>query len=189
MSSRCKYCASLFLSDLVNLTSREFHGHEFPQSAYYQHHSCFQDLEHAANDGCDLCQLILECFKGTPYDGDLIWPNEWEGEGCDVGSSMYAEAKCLDVSDVKISINSEDVWSFATLGSVKVLDNLLVQVGPRQEDPYDEETGVYAEEGLPKLRLILSTSRGICSGYLNRKESNEICRKSGACKWPSRWSS
>lgn len=188
MSSRCKYCAGLFLSNLVDLTSTELHGHEFPQAAYYQHHSCFQDLEHAANDGCDLCQLILECFKGTPFKGDLTWPEEWEGEGCDVERSMYAEAKDLDVSDVKISINSEDVWFFATLESVRVLDNLLVQVGPRQDDPYDEETGVYAEEGLPKLRLILSTPRGICSKVLNRKESNQFGRKSSACEWPSRWS-
>ena len=162
MASRCKYCAGLFLSDLVDLTQREFEGHSFPKVAYYQHHSCFDDLEQAANDGCDLCQLILDCFRGTPFKGEINWPEEWEGPQCNIDTSIYSETKYLDATDVKISINSEHVYSDEPLEKVRVLDNLLVQVGPRQGDAFNEETRDYDydNEGFAKLRLVLTTSHG-----------------------------
>lgn len=165
MTTRCQCCEKLFLSDLVALAQKEFTANEFPQNSFYQHHSSFDALEQAANDGCNFCQLVLECFKGTPSresTGDLLWPKEWLRGDCDVSESMYAEAKDLDESSIKIAINSTHVYATVDLDAVEAFDALLVRVGPNecQLDPFDDDS--------PILCLTLSTPRGtslpLCRG-------------------------
>ncbi|ROT39006.1 HET-domain-containing protein [Sodiomyces alkalinus F11] len=160
MASRCQPCSELTISHLVHLTERDFNGHVFPEEGFYRHHDSFDALERSANDGCDFCQLIIDCFKGSPNIHNTIrWPERWEGQGpsCNMETSMYAAAKRLKNSDVKISINANHVFSWTSLEAVEVFDLLLVQVGPREETPRDEETG--REVGFPTLTLSFSVPR------------------------------
>ncbi|KAK0707035.1 heterokaryon incompatibility protein-domain-containing protein [Lasiosphaeria miniovina] len=156
MASRCGYCAGLSIERLVDLAKTEFSAHAFPQRAFYQHHPSFGDVEQSATGGCDLCQLILECFRGTPWDDCSFWPSGWEGPRLDIDKSAYAAAKQLDVSDVKLCINTDHVWSSQPLESVSLFNKLLVHVGPIQED--DEEDSDWP---FPFLSLALSTPRDV----------------------------
>ena len=148
MAPECRPCADLTLEKLLLLADEEHSGRIFPTKAYYHHHPSFDHLERAAHNGCDLCRLILDCFKGARR-GNYIWPPAWEGPDADVEGSMYAAAKRLDVSDVRLALDS----SAAYLGKqgVCVFDVMMVQLGNK----YD-----YWTEQVPPLRLTLSASRG-----------------------------
>ncbi|KPM46184.1 hypothetical protein AK830_g244 [Neonectria ditissima] len=154
MTARCQYCADLFLGRLVDLVNEGFRASTFPQHGFYPHHRSFGDLEQAAGDGCEFCQLILDCFKGTPKG--RFWPVKWEGPSCDPDTSMYAAAMALDDSDVKISISTDHIWPDEPFELLKVFDTLLVQVGRREHTRGVPEKGV---RWLPTLHLRLSTAR------------------------------
>jgi hypothetical protein len=100
--------------------------------------TCLKEL------GCDFCRLILECFKGTPkytpYPGS--WPDDWLGSQCKIEDSMYAMAKKRPNSNVRLSINSDNVSSGDTIEQVSVLNTILVKVGPDEilyDDGEDDE--------------------------------------------------
>lgn len=156
MAHQCQYCANLSVSLLVDLAEKEFESYIFPQRASYRHHCSFENLEKSAENGCDFCQLVLECFKCTPADDDLPqdWPSEWIGPECATERSMYGIAKSLPISDVKICIASDSVPYGEPLEKVRVFDAIMVQVGPRAENDEDDWTW-----GMPPLVLTLSTPR------------------------------
>ena len=160
MSTRCRLCSGLSVEALVGLAKQEFSAHEFPTWAYYQHHSSFHDLEHAANAGCDLCSLIVDCFKGIPWTrGEFYYefsPYIWEKTEVDIEESAYTAAKEVALSDVKLSINTDHVYSSDGLDKVRSFNTLLVQVGPSE---LPEESEDYA---FPFLILSLS-HRGNCN--------------------------
>lgn len=160
--ARCQYCTGLSISGLVRLAQEEFLGHEFPHQAFYQHQPSFNDLEKAAEHGCDLCQLILECFKGSPTNQDppYVWPDEWLGSQCSIDTSMYAVAKELPDSNVRICINSDNVYGSDAIEKVSVFDTVLVQIGPKAP-PYDSDDPDAEIWEFPALSLLIETSRGM----------------------------
>lgn len=113
------------------------------------------------DDGCKFCQLILGCFKGAPTGGShpSTWPEEWLGPDCKVEDSIYALAKEMPDSNVRISIGSDNVYIGDTIEKVSVFNTLLVKVGPNEiidEDDPDEEYPTSWD--LPELVLDISTS-------------------------------
>ncbi|KAK0719369.1 hypothetical protein B0H67DRAFT_572979 [Lasiosphaeris hirsuta] len=95
MAQKCRFCAGFTISHPIELAKEEFRGDIFPDNAYYQHHACFRDLEQSAENGCDLCRLILDCFAERD---DLNWPRTWAGAGADIDWSMYSAAREMGVS-------------------------------------------------------------------------------------------
>lgn len=175
--TRCQYCTGLSISRLVRLAQEEFSGHEFPSRAFYQHHPSFNELEQAAEHGCDLCRLILECFKGSPTDQDppYEWPDEWHGSRCSIETSMYAAAKELPDSNVRISINSDNSYGSDTIDKVITFDTLLVQLGPKAP-PYDSDDPDAENWEFPALSLRIDTPRGmtLCFGKSDLFRRNQI---------------
>ncbi|OIW32526.1 HET-domain-containing protein [Coniochaeta ligniaria NRRL 30616] len=157
MNRRCKFCAGLSISHLVELAEKEFVSRNFPKEAYYRHHESFSDLERSASGGCDLCQLILDCFKGAEHE--YTWPREWKGSDSDLDTSMYAAAKALDVSDVKISIEADQCFSGDKIEHVRVFDTLVVQVGIDEESHRDPEGDAEYDDSLQALPALLLTLR------------------------------
>ncbi len=139
--ARCKLCAGLSVRVLLDLAKEEFGSWDFPRRAFYQHHQSLHDLEEAARQGCDLCHLILDSFKGAPTENDrpTTWPRNWLGPQCPIDGSMYAVAKGLPDSNVRVCINSDAYYSLITLNEVSMLDMLLVQVGPREIPAEDQD--------------------------------------------------
>lgn len=158
MAFRCDYCAGLSIERLVDLAKKEFAGHTFPSKAFYQHHSSFRDLEQTAERGCAFCRLILDSFKGTPWDYGLTWPTAWGGVNLDSDFSAYHAAMALDASDVKLCINSEHFYDSEPLDKASVFDALMVQIGPVQD--YEDEE---AEDAFPTLVLALSRPSGMAN--------------------------
>lgn len=156
MTRRCQYCANLNVDLLVGLAQKEFRGRVFPKSAFYKHHSCFHDLEQSADDGCELCQLIINCFRGVEEEG-YFWPRTWKGQACDVNASMYAAAKQLAISDVKVAIDAATCYTSDEIEYVNVFDTLMIQVGISEDAPLDPDA---EDSGFPTLCLTLSLPRG-----------------------------
>ncbi|KAL7942113.1 heterokaryon incompatibility domain-containing protein [Trichoderma barbatum] len=152
MSTRCRFCAGLSVEALSGLAKQEFSGHEFPTSAFYQHHKSFHDLEQAANAGCGLCLLVVDCFKGIPWiRGESYQFSSYSWEQAEVvESSAYTAAKQVASSDVKVSIGTDHVYLGDGLDKVRCFNTLLVQVGPTE---LPEESTDYA---FPFLTLSLS---------------------------------
>ncbi|RYP09897.1 hypothetical protein DL764_001031 [Monosporascus ibericus] len=183
MATRCEYCAKLTVSRLVELAEEEYvEQTEFPQRAYYQHHSSFSELDRSAGNGCDLCRLIIDCFRGAPvgfvvedpWEFPLTWPETWVGpERCDIAESMYAAAKQLPVSDVKLALRADHQPN--ELDTVRMFDTILVKVGPeRKPDPEEFDSDFdYHEMTFPCLQLRLRVPRGT----LNRE----------TCLWAREW--
>ncbi|RYP40070.1 hypothetical protein DL766_000094 [Monosporascus sp. MC13-8B] len=167
MATRCEYCAKLTVSRLVELAEEEYADQtDFPQRAYYQHHSSFSELERSAENGCDLCRLIIDCFTGAPSnspDFPFLWPKTWVGpEHCDIAESVYAAAKELPVSDVKLALHAEYQYRPFTLDKVRMFDTIMVQIGPvekPQPEEYDKDFD-YDDRAFPCLHLRLRAPRG-----------------------------
>ncbi|KAI6552575.1 hypothetical protein MCOR04_010870 [Pyricularia oryzae] len=161
-SIRCIPCARLSVESLVELARIEFEAHIFPQNAYYQHHASFDDLEASANNGCDFCGLILECFQQSISKDKrpLLWPYEWDPEqplSRPTGSdTMYAVAKSLSVSDIKLCVNATHLYLGQGIKEARVFDEILVQVGPL---PAVNDDDVEPEWSMPQLRLTLESPR------------------------------
>lgn len=154
-ASRCHFCKNLSISHLVELAQKEFEATEFPKHAFYQHHESFSDLEASADGGCDFCQMILECFKGTPCRDHSGWPDEWHGRACDIGNSIYSRVKNFPISDVRIAINSDHYRKPDNVGEIDLFDIIMVKVGPRssQRGP-DGMASIFRP-----LELTISTPR------------------------------
>lgn len=159
-SIRCRFCRDLSIETLVSLAKKEIDGyHSFPQQAFYQHQPSINDLEASASNGCDLCDLILGCLFVTSPETLLGTgsPEQREDQDCDLDESMYAVAKTLETSCIKIAITADHLYcNEVKLPADCQLDTLLVQVGPRADDP--DEYGMHWE--LPPLFLTLSLPVG-----------------------------
>lgn len=188
-SARCRFCADLSIEHLVSLAKDQLEGfHLFSHQAFYQHQPSFTELEKSAENGCDLCSLILRCFKGTPSaSGELAtentsqpargpppmffddWPQEWLGAACQPADSMYALAKRLADSSVRMVLSSDHLHACKPqLSPVTgaLLDTLLVQLGP-EAAPCDEfgcEPPGYLV--LPVLPLTLTVLTGCVPIFL-----------------------
>ncbi|KAF5013313.1 hypothetical protein FDECE_663 [Fusarium decemcellulare] len=171
MNNRCKYCANLTIEVLVDLAKKEFEGAWFPRKAYYEHHPSFGDLEAAALTGCDLCQLILDCFKGSVAgpEEDYVWPEAWKDEPPPDAITMYAKAKQLQQSKVKLSINVQNAYVDMPLEEVRLFDIILVHLGPVQRveesdhgDDWESSASVLSDSFavFPDLKLLLTADRG-----------------------------
>ncbi|KAL7937009.1 heterokaryon incompatibility domain-containing protein [Trichoderma chlorosporum] len=153
MSTRCRPCSGLSVEALLDLAKQEFSAHYFPTSSYYQHHSSFNDLDQAANAGCDLCLLIVDCLKGIPWTWDEVGefpPYRWEKAEVDIEDSAYTVAKQVALSDVKLSIGTDHLYLGDGIDKVRSFNTLLVQIGPQE---LLEEADDYA---FPFLTLTLS---------------------------------
>lgn len=151
------------METLIGLAKQEFSGHEFPVSAYYKHHNSFHNLEQTANAGCDLCLLIVDCFKGIPWvrgESYQFSSYLWETPETEIEDSAYDAAKQVILSDVKLSISTDHVYLGDGLDKVRSFNTLLVQVGPIE---LPEESDDYA---FPFLTLSLN-DRGNESGPKN----------------------
>ncbi|RYP49235.1 hypothetical protein DL768_005009 [Monosporascus sp. mg162] len=159
-----EFSSSLPLSRLVELAEEEYAEQtDFPQRAYYQHHSSFSELDRSAGNGCDLCRLIIDCFRGAPFeDPQLLWPETWVGpERCDIAESMYAAAEQLPVSDVKLALYADTDYRPFRLDKVRMFDTIMVQIGPvekPQPEEYDSNSDS-DERAFPCLHLRLRVSR------------------------------
>lgn len=131
---RCKFCQELSIDLLVELAEVEFGAMVVPHKAYYSHQPSIAALDSSAEQGCDLCQLIVQAL-GSTTDNDHF---EFELEGFDRSqdSTVLETARGLaDFYDttIRISINTMHVaWESPVL-DVKMLEILLVQVGPPKE--------------------------------------------------------
>lgn len=136
------------------------HRH-FPDENFFQHHPSFEDLEDAALRGCDICNLVLSCFKGAPIVDDeipLFWPKDWvDEENWDPEASMYTVTKYLPNSTVHFAIGASHAYTAAPFADVRQFDVLLVQAGDRVEDT---NNGTMEWE-LPTLSLVMTTARGL----------------------------
>ncbi|KAH6991473.1 heterokaryon incompatibility protein-domain-containing protein [Ilyonectria sp. MPI-CAGE-AT-0026] len=134
----CSYCKDLSIDRLVQLMQEDLRQSSRlpppPPSLCYQHHASFLDLENAANNGCPLCQLIVDCFKWTAYqDGHIPrWPRDHK-PSAELAGSMYAVAKGLEVSDVRICLNNRHITSEWNMS--RSVDQMNVRVGPFYELP------------------------------------------------------
>lgn len=135
---------------------------EYPDdSSRYSHHSSFEDLEQAAEGGCELCGLILRTFKSVDGRDTNSW--EWTRELLEKQSdgdiSVHHLVKQLPDSidtQVRMYIGTSGTYGAGTAGEPPVLDILLVHVGP---------SGKHFRK-LPTLKLKLRT--------LHRPESASI---------------
>lgn len=60
--------ASLTTEALAELAQDDFQDHKSPKKAFYRHHELYDVSTQATNGGCNLCQLIFECFIHNPCD-------------------------------------------------------------------------------------------------------------------------
>ena len=159
MKQRCHYCAALSVSQLAELAEKEFESHFFPQHAYYEHHHSNADLEQSAEDGCDFCDLILDCLKTTPDE-----PHASSGKNsarvCEISDSIYSFAKQLERSDVRLCIISDHVYLNDPIPKVKVFDTLLIQIGHVNKVAANDDEN--DQLGLEPVSLIIRTNRRRC---------------------------
>lgn len=161
---RCKFCQELSIERLVELAEAEFGAMVVPHNAYYSHQPSIAALDASAEQGCDLCQLIVQALELTTDNAHF----EFELEGFDRSqdSTVLATARGLaDFYDtaIRISINTMHVAWESPLSDVKMLEVLLVQVGPPKEvdDPLSDGGDDY-EIMQPDLHPaeLLITSQG-----------------------------
>lgn len=158
---QCAKCANLTIEHLVDLAHKEFSRDDrVPSAACYQLHDSIEDLELAADAGCEFCYLLVACLKGYVDNGHWF-ADEWEGEECNPEDSLLAVARQLPQSEVRLCIASEDSDMNDTLADIKVFDTLLVQVGsydvPESWEEIENEI-----QSSPVFKLTLSSSRGTC---------------------------
>jgi len=151
---------------LVDLAEEEFGGHHFPSRAFYPHHQSFNDLEEAANDGCDFCRLVVDLFKGIPADIAIRISPTWLRPGDAHGSikSAYTLAKTLKQSDVKVALGCNSQGGRSThipLQAVGAFDVLMIQVGPEYEMDIDGDNDGQLCGTLPEMLLTITTPPGM----------------------------
>lgn len=151
MAELCNLCRDLSIRDLIELSKPVFSNLLPHNSRYYHHHKCFSDLEASAQQGCDLCQLIVDGFKSTSYPA--------LGEGV----TLYSALQLLpdDTTNVKFTIHTSHMRNAPQkVDDVQVFDTLMVHVGPGPDDrsvlDFDE-----LHEWRLELILTLTTPRGM----------------------------
>lgn len=159
VGKQCERCANLTIEHLVDLAHKGFSRDDgVPSAACYQLHDSILSLEIAADAGCHFCNLIVGCLKGYLDNGS--WnSDEWKGEDCNTEHSLLATARQLLHSEVRLCIVSEDSDENDAFADVKVLDTLLVQIGPHDDFRAEDDDGI---ERSPMFKLTLASSRGTC---------------------------
>lgn len=156
---QCVRCADLTIEHLVDLAHEEFsRDNSVPSASCYQLHDSIVSLEIAADGGCRFCNLLMACLKGY-WDNNNWIADEWEGEDCHPEHSLLARARQLMQSEVRLCILSDDSDRNDTFADVKVLDTLLVQVGPHDELGGDIDDEI---ERFPVFKLTLASTRATC---------------------------
>ncbi|KAI5917149.1 HET-domain-containing protein [Camillea tinctor] len=125
---RCQYCEGLSLSRLIALAKQEYGSGVMPEQAFYQHHASLNDLENSATNGCDLCCLVLESLKCTGCEPG--YDKVWSAPVCQLEESRFTRMKDLATTDIKLCITSSCLYGSDSLDSVRVLDSILVHIGP-----------------------------------------------------------
>lgn len=155
-------CLHTFLLCIADLVPRYLSANEeFPDDlTRYPLHSSFEELEQAAEGGCELCGLIVKIFKTVDgRDADSWeWPKgllEKQGDG-DV-SVHHLVKRLPDSTDTKVRtyIGTSGMYGAGTKGEEPVLDILKVHVGPHFKH----------DRILPTLKLKLRTrhrSESVC---------------------------
>lgn len=165
--ARCATCADLTIEHLIDLAHEEFSQNDrVPSAACFQLHDSVENLEIAADAGCEFCHFLVACLKGYPDNGNWI-ADAWQGENCELEHSLLSKARQLQRSEVRqlqrsevrLCIVSDDSDPNDKLADVKVLDTLLVQIGPHDAVGEELEDGM---ETFPVFKLTLATSRGAC---------------------------
>ncbi|KAH6885023.1 heterokaryon incompatibility protein-domain-containing protein [Thelonectria olida] len=168
---RCKFCKELSIERLVELAEVEFGAMVVPHSAYYSHQPSIAALDASAEQGCDLCQLIVQALGLTTNNDRFAFGLEGFDRSQD--STVLATARGLaDFYDsaVRISINTMHIFEESPLLDVKMLEVLLVQVGPPKEvdDPLSDGGDNYEMQSdlHPAKLLIMSQGTSVyCGNY------------------------
>ncbi|KAI1093445.1 HET-domain-containing protein [Rostrohypoxylon terebratum] len=142
MAQRCRYCAGLSIEVLVDLAKQEFSGRCMPENAVYHHHKSLPDLESSANDGCDLCTLILDCFRnlrGSFIRHDISSVDEKVDLTDQLEESFFHQAKDLPSKGIRISINAHHLSGLDTIYRVLAFDQIYVDLEKdrTQQPDYD----------------------------------------------------
>lgn len=158
--SQCLHPILLCIADLVSRYPSA--NEEFPDDdTRFPLHSSFEDLEQAAEGGCELCGLILKTFKSVDGRDTNSW--EWPREllekqsGGDI--SVHHLVKQLPDSidtQVRMYIGTSGTYGAGAAGGPPVLDILLVHVGP---------SGKHFRK-LPTLKLKLRTLHRLGSAFI-----------------------
>ncbi|KAK4171048.1 heterokaryon incompatibility protein-domain-containing protein [Triangularia setosa] len=159
MPTRCQPCTKLSIRHLFELAKELL--------TYYKHHGSFSDLEQSAANGCDMCELIIEAFKLCPADRGEKEMENYYANGCEIHKSMYAAARSLEKSEVRMAFDSSYAYAFTDEGlkltsrgtgvsnQSPILDILSVQY---DSDTSDDEGQEY-EYDLPVVPLRLVVPR------------------------------
>ncbi len=120
MSTRCSLCANLSIQCLIDIFKA---GLASEKRGYYQHHASLQDLRSSADNGCDLCLLMLSTCERRDREF-----REW----CDQalpGETRSGPPK-LPPSDIQIRIFSggqERPLQVKSWSDVQPLDMITVE--------------------------------------------------------------
>lgn len=154
----CTFCNGLSISSLIQLAESEFSGDDFPQEAYYRHHTTYTDLIESAKNGCELCKVIHRAFTETVVEGGY-----WD-EYTLYDAVQGIESEGLS-TDLKISISTKQAWGSEGLDRVKLFDTILVQAGKSQTyshefDDTESSPDWSSSDPLTPLSLEISVPRG-----------------------------
>lgn len=149
--NRCLHPFLLCVADLV--PGYPSANQESPDdSTRFPLHPSFEELEQAAEGGCELCGLIVNTFKSVDgRDTDSWeWPKKLLEKQGDGDVSVHHLVKRLpDTTDTKVRmyIGASGMYGAGTTGEPPVLDILMVHVGPHFKH----------DRILPTLKLKLRT--------------------------------
>lgn len=155
-SPQCEFCANLSISHLIDLAQQESPPIYTGDSSqiFYQHHGSLADLEMSAQQGCELCRLIIEYLKGAEkkLHGFIT---RWTGATIsDEEESAYSLARDLPRNHVTMCITASHMFAHST-DEVLVYDRVIVQIGDM------EGPDSLLWDTLTPLAFKLTTPRGM----------------------------
>jgi hypothetical protein len=167
--ARCSVCKDLTITRLVQFAEIElaYMGYVPDRpDAYFQHHGSVNALEDSANAGCSLCTLFVDTLKG--YEEDDNWTvssDTWVGSNCDPENSLFSVVKrpsaMVPSTDIKICIASGRSTESEIIDGKKVLDTIVLQIGPTQKAEKDPElNGEFEEPDFPRIFFKLTVPQG-----------------------------
>ena len=162
MIRQCRFCAGLSVESLVLLAEKDLQSHEFSRRAFYQHQPSIADLVQSAHNECDLCQVIVESLETT------LATFSPAGAENDDEISLFTAAESIEITDIKLCINTRHVYPGESLDKVEMFDTVMIQVGPISEEyntgMFDKEDVSY-EDYFVAVTPALSTIRAPRSKY------------------------
>lgn len=171
--TRCAECEKITIERLLDLATSRL-GYLSPSSVpeiFHEHHKSLADLEHAANEGCGFCGLVIDCLRGyAPNHENRWWRGEesaenWSGDR-KLKESLLTAAKRFESSVVSVWVTPPySRWSKLRSGSgladleqlaeIEAVHDLFVQIG-------NQKTGGYSSQ-MPILRFNITTPRRRCT--------------------------